>query len=148
MATTPSEEHLGFGHGIQACPGRFFAVNEIKLILVYFLMNSEFKQSEKQQKSRLHFPFKEYLVLNYTLSFRCAGRRVSSRHVIQKAGHALVSRRRGRYKLECTERVMKGRKSLRCYRWLVGAFRLTSSRNISNFLQYFEKLQERSLRKL
>jgi cytochrome P450 len=67
MATTPSEEHLGFGHGVQACPGRFFAINEIKLILVYFLLNFDFKQPERQQKSRLHFPFEEYLVLNPTL---------------------------------------------------------------------------------
>jgi cytochrome P450 len=67
MATTPSEEHLGFGHGVQACPGRFFAVNEIKLIMVYFLLNFDFKQPERQQKSRLHFPFEEYLVLNPTL---------------------------------------------------------------------------------
>jgi cytochrome P450 len=27
-------ENLGFGHGHHACPGRFFASNEIKLVLV------------------------------------------------------------------------------------------------------------------
>ncbi|PVH92285.1 cytochrome P450 [Periconia macrospinosa] len=67
MATTPSDEHLAFGHGVQACPGRFFAVNEIKLILVFFLMDYEFKQPERQMASPLHFPFEEYLVLNPTL---------------------------------------------------------------------------------
>jgi hypothetical protein len=34
---------------------------------VYFLLNFDFKQPERQQKSRLHFPFEEYLVLNPTL---------------------------------------------------------------------------------
>jgi ent-kaurene oxidase len=64
MATTPTEDHLVFGHGSQACPGRFFAVNEIKLILLFFLLDFEFKQPESQKASRLHFPFEEYLVLN------------------------------------------------------------------------------------
>ena len=64
MASTPSEEHLPFGHGAQACPGRFFAVNEVKLIMVFFLVHYEFKQPDRQKSSRLHFPFEEYFVLN------------------------------------------------------------------------------------
>lgn len=30
-------EHLGFGHGAHACPGRFFAANEVKIVLVHVL---------------------------------------------------------------------------------------------------------------
>jgi cytochrome P450 len=35
---TTSPEHLAFGHGKHACPGRFFAANEIKIILTHLLM--------------------------------------------------------------------------------------------------------------
>jgi cytochrome P450 len=37
VSTSP--EHLGFGHGMHACPGRFFAANEIKVILCHLLLN-------------------------------------------------------------------------------------------------------------
>lgn len=36
VATSPN--HLSFGHGMHACPGRFFAANEIKIALSYHLM--------------------------------------------------------------------------------------------------------------
>lgn len=36
VATSP--EHLGFGHGQHACPGRFFAANEVKVALVHLLL--------------------------------------------------------------------------------------------------------------
>ena len=32
-------EHLGFGHGVHACPGRFLASMEVKITLSYILMN-------------------------------------------------------------------------------------------------------------
>ncbi|KAG2005639.1 cytochrome P450 [Coprinopsis cinerea AmutBmut pab1-1] len=37
---------LFFGHGRPACPGRFFAVNEVKAMLAYILMNYDFKLPE------------------------------------------------------------------------------------------------------
>ncbi|KAF9875426.1 cytochrome P450 [Colletotrichum karsti] len=36
-------EHLGFGHGKHACPGRFFAANEIKIALVHILLQYEWR---------------------------------------------------------------------------------------------------------
>jgi cytochrome P450 len=33
-----SSESLNFGHGNHACPGRFFASNEIKIVLIHLLM--------------------------------------------------------------------------------------------------------------
>ncbi|EAW12444.1 cytochrome P450 [Aspergillus clavatus NRRL 1] len=33
-----SERHLGFGHGKNACPGRFFASSELKVVLCHILM--------------------------------------------------------------------------------------------------------------
>ncbi|KAK4934460.1 hypothetical protein LTR10_024282 [Elasticomyces elasticus] len=41
VATGPNS--LGFGHGTHACPGRFFASNEMRLILGNLLLRYEFK---------------------------------------------------------------------------------------------------------
>ena len=38
-----SDTNLTFGHGKHACPGRFFATNEIKTLLVLFLMRFDFE---------------------------------------------------------------------------------------------------------
>lgn len=35
---SPSPAHLGFGYGKHACPGRFFAANEIKIVLCHILL--------------------------------------------------------------------------------------------------------------
>ena len=52
-----SELHLGFGHGQHACPGRFFAANEIKLILTQLLLNYDMKLPEDAQEDvRGRFP--------------------------------------------------------------------------------------------
>ncbi|TVY46813.1 Cytochrome P450 monooygenase [Lachnellula occidentalis] len=40
---TTSPESLNFGHGNHACPGRFFASNEIKVVLIELLRNWEFR---------------------------------------------------------------------------------------------------------
>ena len=40
---TTSPEHLGFGHGIHACPGRSLASNEVKIILSHILMIYDFE---------------------------------------------------------------------------------------------------------
>ena len=36
-----SDKNLHFGHGKHACPGRFFAANEVKTLLVLLLMRFE-----------------------------------------------------------------------------------------------------------
>lgn len=41
VSTSP--ESLNFGHGNHTCPGRFFASNEIKVILVELLRNWDFR---------------------------------------------------------------------------------------------------------
>ncbi|CCL98068.1 uncharacterized protein FIBRA_00062 [Fibroporia radiculosa] len=38
-----SAEFVAFGNGKHACPGRFFAVNEIKTMMAYILLNYDFK---------------------------------------------------------------------------------------------------------
>lgn len=38
-----SANHLGFGHGKHACPGRFFAANEVKIALCHMLLKYDWK---------------------------------------------------------------------------------------------------------
>lgn len=47
-----SQEHMGFGYGLHACPGRFFASNEIKVLLVHLLMKYDWKFAEDQHQQR------------------------------------------------------------------------------------------------
>ncbi|KAH7012015.1 putative cytochrome P450 monooxygenase [Macrophomina phaseolina] len=44
-----SSEHYGFGHGKQACPGRFFASNEIKIIVAHMLLMFDWKFAEGEE---------------------------------------------------------------------------------------------------
>ena len=48
QATATGLNYLPFGHGRDACPGRFFAVQEIKLMMVHLLLNYEIKPLEKR----------------------------------------------------------------------------------------------------
>lgn len=41
-----SPEHMGFGIGKHACPGRFFAVNEMKIVLCHILLKYELKLAD------------------------------------------------------------------------------------------------------
>ena len=41
VSTSP--DHLAFGHGQHACPGRFFAANEIKIALSHMLLKYDWK---------------------------------------------------------------------------------------------------------
>jgi cytochrome P450 len=40
---TTSAAHTSFGHGEHACPGRFFASNEIKIILCHLLLKYDWR---------------------------------------------------------------------------------------------------------
>ena len=40
---TTSAQHMGFGHGQHACPGRFFASNEIKIALAHLLLKYDWE---------------------------------------------------------------------------------------------------------
>lgn len=35
---TTGPDSLGFGHGQHACPGRFFAANEVKILMCHLLL--------------------------------------------------------------------------------------------------------------
>ncbi|KAF8428991.1 cytochrome P450 [Tirmania nivea] len=46
-AVTTADHYLSFGHGKHACPGRFFGVIEIKMLLNYCLLNYEIQSTER-----------------------------------------------------------------------------------------------------
>lgn len=52
-----SQNSLTFGYGRHACPGRFFAANEIKMILANALLRYEFKMPNEEEK---RYPNKEF----------------------------------------------------------------------------------------
>ncbi|TFK79819.1 cytochrome P450 [Polyporus arcularius HHB13444] len=45
-----SVDFLPFGHGKHACPGRFFAANEIKTMMAYLLLNYDMKFAEEGKR--------------------------------------------------------------------------------------------------
>jgi cytochrome P450 len=50
-----SADHLGFGHGQHSCPGRFFASNEIKIIMCHILLKYDFRLMDGQEpKTSIH----------------------------------------------------------------------------------------------
>ncbi|SMY28204.1 unnamed protein product [Zymoseptoria tritici ST99CH_1A5] len=46
VSTSP--DHIAFGYGVHACPGRFFAANEVKIALIYILLKYELRFEEGQ----------------------------------------------------------------------------------------------------
>ena len=59
--TTPA--HMGFGHGQYACPGRFFASDEVKIVLCFLLLkyDMQFLPGEKRPPG---IPFNDGFVVN------------------------------------------------------------------------------------
>ncbi|KAI9465132.1 cytochrome P450 [Lactarius psammicola] len=52
QATSTTPENLNFGYGRHACPGRFFAVNEVKALLAHILVTYDVKFEEGKQAPR------------------------------------------------------------------------------------------------
>ncbi|KAI9431120.1 cytochrome P450, partial [Lactarius indigo] len=52
QAGVTSPTHLSFGHGRHACPGRFFAVTELKVMLARIVMTYDFKLEEGKEVPR------------------------------------------------------------------------------------------------
>ncbi|KKY13216.1 putative cytochrome p450 [Diplodia seriata] len=58
---TTSAEHLGFGLGLHACPGRFFAANTMKLMLAQFVMKYDWKFVDEKPQLRAAFGSSVYV---------------------------------------------------------------------------------------
>lgn len=50
---TTSPDHLGFGHGQHACPGRFFAANEAKIALCHILLKYDIKAVNENEPIKI-----------------------------------------------------------------------------------------------
>ncbi|OLN96757.1 Dihydromonacolin L monooxygenase LovA 2 [Colletotrichum chlorophyti] len=55
VSTSP--DHLGFGLGIHACPGRFFGANTVKLIMCHLLLKYDIRLAENTNTKPLEFGF-------------------------------------------------------------------------------------------
>jgi cytochrome P450 len=52
QATSTSSEYFAFGYGRNACPGRFFAANEVKALLAHILVTYDIRFEEGKQAPR------------------------------------------------------------------------------------------------
>lgn len=51
---TTGPEHLAFGHGKHSCPGRFFASNEIKVILIHLVVKYDWQWTASGHKKDIY----------------------------------------------------------------------------------------------
>ncbi|KAI4917407.1 hypothetical protein J4E85_009925 [Alternaria conjuncta] len=69
VSTGPN--NLSFGHGVQGCPGRFFAANEMKIALCHLLLKYDWQLAEETDlESRFLFGETEALSKGNRLRFR------------------------------------------------------------------------------
>ncbi|PGG99977.1 hypothetical protein AJ79_08339 [Helicocarpus griseus UAMH5409] len=54
---TTNASNLSWGYGKHACSGRFFASNEIKIIIAYFLLNYDFKFAKDRKDRPKNFSY-------------------------------------------------------------------------------------------
>lgn len=55
--TTTNAANLSWGYGKHACSGRFFASNEIKMVMAHFLLNYDFKFADSNAQRPKNIPF-------------------------------------------------------------------------------------------
>ncbi|KAI6355346.1 hypothetical protein MCOR25_008232 [Pyricularia grisea] len=60
VSVTP--QHFGFGHGIHACPGRFFAANELKIALAQILLKYDIKVPKDVESLPKSFTGSSYVI--------------------------------------------------------------------------------------
>ena len=50
-----SADNLAFGHGLQACPGRRFAVSQVKMLIARLLYDFEFKLRDGEKRRTVQY---------------------------------------------------------------------------------------------
>ena len=69
-------QSMAFGYGRHACPGRFFAGNEIKLIIIELLMKYDIKFEDSRKERPANLAFETQLVPNRHVKVLVRKRRV------------------------------------------------------------------------
>lgn len=54
---TLSSDHMAFGYGRSACPGRFFVGSELKISLSYILSNFDLKLADEESRTPFNYGF-------------------------------------------------------------------------------------------
>lgn len=67
---TTSIDHLGWGHGLHACPGRFFAANAVKITLIHLLMKYDWKLASGTNTDKLLYGFSQRVNPETKLMYR------------------------------------------------------------------------------
>jgi cytochrome P450 len=68
-------ESMAFGYGRHACPGRFFADYEIKLIMVHLLMTYDIERSVEQKGRPENLMAEAQMIPNHDAKVRMRRRR-------------------------------------------------------------------------
>ena len=74
--TATTTESLAFGTGTHACPGRFFAANEIKLILAHAVLNYDIKLENGGVRRPLNKNYKVACIPDPTIKLLFRKRRI------------------------------------------------------------------------
>ncbi|KAF2820880.1 cytochrome P450 [Ophiobolus disseminans] len=69
-ATTPGKSKLAFGWGVQACPGRFFATKEIKVVTAKLLMKYDIELAPESSSIRRCYDIEDLRILNPSIRLR------------------------------------------------------------------------------
>jgi cytochrome P450 len=77
LAVIPEKDYIHFGFGRQACPGRYYAVGAVKIMMIKLLSEFEFKFVDGKRRPKV-FTADEYCFLNPTSKLMVRKRRVSS----------------------------------------------------------------------
>ncbi|KAI5865507.1 cytochrome P450 [Durotheca rogersii] len=67
---TTSPEYTAFGHGRHACPGRFFAASELKLLLAYLLTHYDIEPSQPERPPNFWFGMNRVPPMKATIRIR------------------------------------------------------------------------------
>jgi cytochrome P450 len=70
------EDIINFGAGRHACPGRFFAQETLKLMLIHLVMGYDFKLAEEGRKGPLYVPSNLFIMPNPALPVLFKARQV------------------------------------------------------------------------
>lgn len=67
---TTSPNHIGFGHGQHACPGRFFASNEIKVMICHLVMKYDWKFKDGKRPEKVSIGSETILDLDAEILYK------------------------------------------------------------------------------